>query len=304
MNVGVERVTAAFRDAAIGYLALGFGAYAVFFVLRGLRWKLLLRNAAPSATVRTAASLSAFGWLVSTFVPMKAGDVTRATLLARRERASFATVAGTVPLERALDVLGLAATASLGLLAAAVYAHPHLPASVQEAVAVAWALPILGLLLLFGLASLVRRYRDRNRLTRFVARFLDAADELRRSPRRLPALLLTTLLVSAAQVAVFLFLFLAFEPGAPPSVVLAGVPIFLLSFAISIVPGNVGTYEAAFILVFGALGFDEQRLSAVGIALHILTTSMVVVLGAAGLVVDRLTRTAPAPQPVGAGASP
>jgi uncharacterized protein (TIRG00374 family) len=304
VKVRTQTVVAALREALPVYLLAALVAYVAFFVLRGLRWKLLLRRTAPGANVVTTSSLSAFGWLVSTFVPMKAGDIARATVLSRRERASLATVVGSVAVERALDVLGLAAVASLGLLAAAVFAHPHLPPIVAEGVAIAWILPLAAIALLLALASVLRRHRERNRLLRFIGRFLDAIDELRRQPRQVPVLLGFTLLVSAAQVAVFVLLFLAFEPAASPALVAAAVPLFLLSFVVAVVPGNIGTYELAFIAAFRLFGFDEARLGTMSIAVHLLTTSIVVVLGFAGFVVDRLTREHAAPEARGARVFP
>lgn len=304
MNVGLEDVAATLGRAVPVYLLLGALAYALFFVLRGIRWKFILHRAAPATSVTTTSSLSAFGWLVSTFVPMKAGDLARATMLARRERTAFAAVMGSVAVERMLDVLGLAVIASLALLGAAVFAHAHLDPFVGDAVAIAWILPLLGFALLLALAGALRRHRERNALLRLAGRFLDAIEELRRAPRRIPALVGLSLLVTAAQVAIFVALFLAFQPGAFVPLVAAGVPIFLLSFAVPLVPGHVGTYELAFIVVFASLGFDAEVLQPMSLAVHLMTMSFVTVLGGTGFVVDRLTREDAAPDRRGMQASP
>ena len=41
------------------YLALAFGSYCIFFLLRGLRWKLLFSHSAPDVRLRSTTSISA-----------------------------------------------------------------------------------------------------------------------------------------------------------------------------------------------------------------------------------------------------
>lgn len=297
--VGPGAILDAIQGAAKAYLLLALASYALFFLLRGLRWRTLLRPVAPGVTFATTSSLSAVGWLVSTFVPMKAGDLTRTALVARRERAGLAGVAGTVVVERALDVFGLAVACSVGLLSAALLGGAHLPPFVGKAVLVAWSLPILGLLLLLLLADVLRFRPSTSRIVRFVQQFLHALEELRRIPRDVAPILGLTLLLVAAQVGVFVALFLAFVPGAPLPLVVAGVPLFLLTFVIAVVPGNVGTYEAAFVAVFTLLGFDPESLLSIAVAVHLLTMSIVTLLGGGGFALYRLApqvQTRPAPE--------
>ncbi|HJQ93492.1 MAG TPA: lysylphosphatidylglycerol synthase domain-containing protein, partial [Candidatus Thermoplasmatota archaeon] len=70
---GPAKVAEALLQARWAYVGLAFLSYALFFLVRGVRWRLLLGPGGADAG--TAALATAFGWLVSTFVPMKAGDV-------------------------------------------------------------------------------------------------------------------------------------------------------------------------------------------------------------------------------------
>lgn len=285
---GPDRLADAFAHASPALVAAAAAAYGLFFILRGIRWRSLLASAAPSVGVASTTSLSAFGWLVSTFIPLKAGDAARAALLARRQRASLAAVAGTVVVERGLDVIGLAATASAGLLAIHLASPGLLPGTVARAVAVAWVLPLLGLLVL---AFMARRVSPERVRPRFLAgplhRFLAAARWLGDHPRQVPLFFALSLLIVAVQASVFVFLFLAFQPDAPIATVAAGAPLFLLSFVIAVTPGHIGTYEAAFVAVYGLFGFDRALLAAMAILIHILTAAIVSVWGSAGAVAYR-----------------
>jgi uncharacterized protein (TIRG00374 family) len=279
--VGPERVLSTVREADPVFLGLAFAAYASFFVVRGLRWKRLLTPIAPDADAPTAAALTAGGWLISTFVPFKAGDVARVALMSRRQRASIVAVGGTAALERALDVVGLAIASSFGLLLAALESDA-LPSSVPRAVALAWVLPLLGLAALFLLARWIPARSHENVVLRFAHQFLMAARMLRQDARRLATLVGLTVLVAACQVLVFAFLFHALKPSASWTAVVAGVPLFLLSFVIAVTPGQVGTYETAFVAVFALVGFAPHELLPMAVACHLLTISFVTVLGTIG----------------------
>lgn len=291
--VGPANVVRAVRSASPAYLLLAFGTYACFFLVRGIRWKLLFSKSAPDVRTSATTSISAVGWLANSILPLKGGDVLRAALLARKEKVGLATSAATVGLERVLDLVGLALIAALGLLLL-----PHaatLPAGLERALAVVWILPLLAIL---TLAVLVR-WRARTvalatlllkpfgamgrKLVAFGDTVLAGLGALARSPRLLLALLPLTLLISAAQALIFMFLVLAFLPATPPILAFAGSAIFLLSFVISITPGNVGTYEAAFAAVFVGLGTAPELAVPAAILTHITTTLTVAVLGGIGL---------------------
>ncbi|HLE47281.1 MAG TPA: lysylphosphatidylglycerol synthase transmembrane domain-containing protein [Candidatus Thermoplasmatota archaeon] len=300
--VGPRSVLTTLRDANPLYIFLAFAAYALFFVARGFRWQRLLQDRAPNITVGDAANLTAMGWLVSTFVPMKAGDVTRSAIVAYRSQRNVASIVGTVAVERALDVVGLALASTVGLVGLAAGAHRLLP-DATRGVLLAWLLPPLGLLVFMVFARTLARRPQKNVVVRYAALFLEAADELRRSPRQIPALVLWTLASTTCQVVVFTLLFLGLAPNAPVGVVAAGVPLFLLSFIVSVTPGNVGTYEAAFAgIYFALLGWPPETLLSMAVTVHLLTITTVTILGGGAFILDRLGRVEPQPAPAAAEA--
>lgn len=291
--VGPAKVVQALRAASPVFLLLAFTTYAVFFLLRGLRWKLLFTRSAPDVRASSTTSITAVGWLANSILPLKGGDVLRAALLARREKVGLATSAATVGLERVLDLMGLAIVAALGLLLLPRAAA--LPPMLERALAIVWILPLVAILVL---AILVRWRRQTVRVASFVFRplgkiglklvafgdtVLAGLGALASSPRLLLPLVPLTLLIATAQALIFTFLVLAFLPGTVPMLAFAGSAIFLLSFVVSITPGNVGTYEAAFAAVFVALGTAPELAVPAAILTHVTTTLTVAVLGGAGL---------------------
>jgi uncharacterized membrane protein YbhN (UPF0104 family) len=292
--VGPAGVAAALRQAAWAPAGAAMLAYALFFAVRGVRWRLLLGPG--GAGVGTATLLTAAGWLASTALPMKAGDVMRAAWMGRRHRSGLAAASGTVALERLLDLGGLAVCCSAGLLALR-GAGDAVPAPIAEAVALAWLLPLLGLAAVVALGLVVTPRRRGNAVLRFAGRALDQA----RSVRGLgpwAAVAALTLAATAVQSLVYAFLVAAFVPSADFLVAAAGAPFFLLSFGLALTPAHLGTYEAAFAMVFAALGVaPAARLLAAAFAVHLATAAIVAVLGGASFALLGLSRPTLRPLP-------
>jgi len=290
--VGPGEIVRALREASPAFLALSLLAYVTFFLLRGLRWKVLFSRSAPDVRVSSTTSITAVGWLANSILPFKGGDVLRAALLARRERVGLGTSAATVGLERVLDLTGLALVAAFGLLI--LPRATHLPAGLERALTVAWVLPLLALVTL----AILVRWREATvrtagamlrpfgklgkRLVDLGETVLAGLHALAQKPALLAKLVPLTLAISISQALIFTCLVKAFL-GAPLLLAFAGSAVFLLSFVVSITPGNVGTYEAAFAAVFIGLGIAPEAAVPAAILTHVTTTLTVAILGGIGL---------------------
>jgi uncharacterized protein (TIRG00374 family) len=315
---GPRRVLDAVREASPAWLLLAALAYATFFVLRGWRWRSLLSRSAPGVRLSSTTSVTAVGWLANSFIPLKGGDVLRSALLAKKESVAAGTAAATVAIERVLDMVGLALVAALGLF---LLPDDGLPAWFGRALEVAWLMPLLGiaallLLVAFRRHALALSARATTKLGGFGAKLhefvettLAGIEALVRHPRLMALVIPQSFLVTLAQTLVFACLVRAFLPGTPFVVAFGGSAVFLLSFVVSVTPGNVGTYEAAFAAVFSALhAAPLDGALAAGILTHVTTTLLVGLLGGAGLIAvgargkDVPTARRPAPTaPAGGG---
>lgn len=310
--VGPRKVIMALHEASPLYLGLALVAYAAFFVLRGWRWRSLLSRSAPDVRLSSTTSITAVGWLANSIIPLKGGDVLRAALLARRESLGAGTAAATVTLERVLDMIGLALVAALGML---LLPHEELPGWFGRALEVAWIMPLAGvacLLLLVAFRAPAMRLSQRLckplgkfgvKLHDFIDTTVAAIAALVRHPRLLAQVLPQSLLTSIAQTLIFACLVRAFLPGTPMLIAFGGSAIFLLSFVVSVTPGNVGTYEAAFAAVFAALGVPWDLALPAGILTHLTTTLIVGLLGGVGMVALGATGEKPTLRPLRAAPS-
>lgn len=289
LYVGPSEVWRTAAEASLPLFGAAFAVYALFFALRGVRWSMLLDPVA-SVGPATTSSLSAAGWLISSLIPFKAGDFGRTALVAQEDEASVVEVGGTVAVERALDMMGAAVGASLGLAWIAWSGAAGAPAGVAGWVGLAWILPLAALV---GLATADRwlPMDGDGRIAGLARSFQTGLRELLDRRSGLAPIAGLTVLVTAAQAGIFVFLFLAFAPSAPVAPVMAAAPIFLLSFAVSVTPANVGTYEAAFVAVFALAGFGTETLASMAVLVHLSTTLIVIVLGSTGLAWHMATGT-------------
>ncbi len=97
------------RDAVL-YIVLGVCVYLLSFVMRGLRWRLLLGEVGVKAPLHETTGLLTVGYAANTLLPARAGDVVRVFLMAQRASAKPSLMVSTLIAERLLDVVVLATT--------------------------------------------------------------------------------------------------------------------------------------------------------------------------------------------------
>lgn len=77
------------------------------FILRTLRWGVLLRPVTPGATFRDLFAATVVGAAVNTLLPARAGDVARPLVANRRTGTPLSSVVATNVVERVFDLVGL-----------------------------------------------------------------------------------------------------------------------------------------------------------------------------------------------------
>lgn len=203
-NADMAGVWAETRRARGGLLALAVGITGLTYVLRALRWQYLL---APIGAARfsTAFETTVIGFAANFLLPARAGEVLRPYLLARREQLPATAAFATIILERLLDLVMVLLLFGLFLAVAdprTLSAPPAVFAQVKTGGAIAAALALTGLAVLFALAGHPERLgRAAGRIERvlparaaaMVARFVETFAQglaVMRQPRRLAVALL------------------------------------------------------------------------------------------------------------------
>jgi glycosyltransferase 2 family protein len=224
--------------AALPPLCAGLALYALATVLRGERWRALLRHGGARCSRADACALTTIGYMGNNALPARAGDLMKAFLSARRTQRPGAEIVGVLVAERILDA------AALGLVFAALVTTLRLPLGVPG-----WALALVG----GGLAAaaavawfLGRRTAAGQRARVMVATVL--APSRRLWSRRGAALLGLSMALWLVEGGVYAVL------GGVAGVhlsLLDGLYVMALANIAALVPaapGYVGTYDAAVLL--------------------------------------------------------
>src|SRR5690348_10706583 len=93
--------------ARLPLLALALVLLAADYLLRCVRWWLILRQSNCRASLRDCALVLLAGFGLNNVLPFRAGDFLRAAGFTSRMRAPASYLAGTLVLERALDLFAL-----------------------------------------------------------------------------------------------------------------------------------------------------------------------------------------------------
>jgi uncharacterized protein (TIRG00374 family) len=105
-NANLRDVGRILRSASFGWVAIGFVANAGALLLRTIRWRIILDPDDPPPFFATFFA-NTVGYMLSIVLPIRAADVARPALLARRTSLRFSGALGTVLTERVLDLTSI-----------------------------------------------------------------------------------------------------------------------------------------------------------------------------------------------------
>ena len=290
-SVHPGEVGAALRHATSGWVLLGMAAFLAFLVVRSWRWQLILQASAPQADFYDTMAVTAVGFAVNSVSPFKLGELVRIGAIASRARIGVGEAGATVVLERVLDVLALLV---LAVAAAAVSGSASRGAGLWTGVIAFAAVSLLIGLLAYLVAihpgpsgQLVERLAGRlplrlraraNALGASVIRGFSAL----RSPGRLALAAVLSLVTWLCIVLGLIAFFRAVSSQLALPTLFLACTIFVVSQAVSITPGSVGTYEGFFLLVLSTFGAGPPALvTAAAVLGHV--SNIAVLLAAGGL---------------------
>jgi len=264
------------------------------FVLRAMRWRVLLQPTHPDSRFNTRFGATCIGFAVNNLLPARLGEFARAYALSRTERLNIGASIASLVAERIFDGLVLAfflfVTISL----------PGFPLGEGSTATIVQRMANLGALafgVAFVLLWLAARRSDQSvrlfersvgrlltpalsrRATRIVAGFLDGLGALHDTATFVRALAWSIVVWVNLAVSIWLAL-LAFDitaPGFTGSIFLQSVIAFAVAAPSS--PGFFGVFEAAAKLGLGVYGVDVTDTVSFATTYHILTFIPVTIIG-------------------------
>ena len=161
-NVEWAGVWSSWSAARVDLLAAGTALLVGSWVVAAFRWRLLLSETAGLRTRDTFAFIM-IGYLANTILPLRLGDLARASLIGRKKNVGISRALGSIAIERLMDVLMLVA------LTLALMRVLEIPAPIQAGLTGMVAAGLVGLV---GLMAVSLNRKHLPRLTAFLAKIM------------------------------------------------------------------------------------------------------------------------------------
>jgi hypothetical protein len=255
-----------------------------FYLLRALRWRLILSTQKKIGMVR-AVTLYSAGQVLNSMMPALTGQVGRIFLFASKEDLRKTFVFSTIVLELLFDAMSLVV---LLLLTSLAFTFPSEYRAIGIVTTAATVIALVGLYLIIhfqaGLEEFGRR-RFRSRwpgvyvtFKKFIRSFVKGV-KLLRSSQHLFGSLLFSVGSWVSHLLVVYFLFIAFDFGLPFATAAVVMLLNQVAVMVPITPGNAGTFEIVVSTSLAAFSIGRSDAVLFALALHLLDLLPVFVLG-------------------------
>lgn len=274
-NVEWSSVWDSWRAARLDLLLLGTLLLVGSWVIAAVRWRVLLPGV-KGLRIRDAFSFISIGYLANTVLPLRLGDLVRASLVGRKKNAGISRALGSIAIERLMDVLMLVAM-TLALMRVL-----DIPPAIQHGLTAFSAVALAGLIGLM-VVSINRRHLPRlaewlgkimprkltERLFTVLGNFASGADALHRPSGFLSVIFLSMLLWLTVGAATLLWVF-AFHLSVPWYAGFFVLVVVNLGSAIPSSPGYIGVYHYLAVLALSIWVPDRNIALAYAIGTHAL----------------------------------
>jgi glycosyltransferase 2 family protein len=284
-----RNIGAAFQQADYRTLFFMAPILALFYYLKAVRWRLLLKPLGDYDSVRDLLPPIMVGFAINNVAPLRLGELARVVVFARKHKVAMSTVLASLLVERILDALTI-----LGLLALGISQLDFVDYSIEQQLRVAsvivGAAVVCGIVYLIWTQPFIRLAAWVLRKApfvpqRFEAKFLGILEAGNvglaslRKPNLIGGIVATSLaqwVLNALWIYCALTAFAIREPW-PVSLVLMGVVAF--GVAAPSVPGFFGVIQFCFLLVLQFFGYDHERIFAASIYFHMAQYIPVTLIG-------------------------
>ena len=295
--VNVSAVYRRLEHLSIGFaLACGV-AFLGAYVVRALRWRVLLRP--DRVSIPRVVAIYQVATFLNWLLPVRGGELAKSLMLRQSDGIPVSRSLATVSMDKAMDLLP-----SVVLLSLLPFVPLHLSKALWVLLLTAMAVVATGLLLLVvaawrrerALALLTRPLEAilpraaRERVEPCVVMFVDTLLRLIRQPRLLGVAAAYTVLAVALDALFCLLAFRAVGVTVGLPIVLYGYTFYNLAFILPTPPGQVGSNELVGLLIFsGMFGLGRSGVGAMFLFSHPWTAILMTISGLLCLSVMGLT---------------
>ncbi len=282
-----HEIVEALKTARYGFLLLSAVAIVLFMFMRAIRWRFMLNNDAP---IMTVFHIQNIGYLISTVLPLRLGDIARSVLIGSVPPITISRGISTMVVERLLDMLFI-----VTLLPFTLASIDHLPGWMRSGAFVSGIAAIAAIIFLI-IAANQRTLVERvitwildyipfmntkvwvSRADNFLAG-LDTLTHLKDGSILLLLSAVTWIPIIIAYYAVMLAVNLEPTPIMAAFVVCAAA----LSVALPSSPGQIGVFHAGVIAALQVWGQPEAASASFAFLYHALNSTILITLGIIGI---------------------
>ena len=294
---GIDKIGAAIGSASPLWLAAAALIIIPTYILRAIRWKLLLAPVKKTVRVSNTFWSTGIGFMVNTLVPIRLGEFVRAYILGEKEGTGFAPGFSSIIVERTLDLIGLLSIGIVTMLLVSAKAGlssivGDIFTAVAVLIAAILAVIIVGIKkedliirLISGITSkipLVKKHTTR--IADFTSSLIKGLQGLSQNPKMFAANIALTWILWLIQTSGIYFTFMAFNYPLPFAAAILGGVLMSVSHILPATPGYVGSYEIFWVLVFTFLGVTENLLLATAVISHLIGLLPIVIIGCLSVV--------------------
>jgi uncharacterized protein (TIRG00374 family) len=261
-GVRVAEVLDALRAAKYLYILPAMAMVVLSFAVRSLRWQVIL-DPVKRVGAGNAFSSTMIGFMANNVLPMRAGEVVRAIVIARQERVSRSSALATIVVERVFDTGALLLTLLLGAVGF------DLPPQIRSGIWIVAGTTGLSLLIFWVLAVRKRGIGDRikslpgggSRVGQRVASLFESFRLGLLVLRSWPRVLLIVLLSGLVWV-IFVFAyqlsFAAFDLHLSFRAPLFALGVVAIGIMLPSAPGYLGTMQYFFTFALATFGVEKS----------------------------------------------
>lgn len=316
-DVDLRAVVQHVREANPAWFIASVLAVTLTFPLRALRWRVLLRSAAPDAPLKPFWDAVCIGFMANNILPARAGELVRAYAGTRLIGVPFTTSLASVAVERVFDGVIIVLLLAIGVASPSFPAGTTIMGTSIEKLAASAAAVFVGalvfLILLVRHRSTAEPFGDRLLRRVLPARVSETAVKVFHNLLTGLSVLNSTgdvIKVVAWSFAVWLFnaasyvlAFRAFDLDVPASAALVLQGVVAVGVAVPAAPGFWGVFELLCKLVLGIYAVGADRAASFAIAVHMgwfvpITVIGLVILAKTGLSLKSLRGSEPSPSGV------
>ncbi len=297
-GVNLSNLLHKITHASAEWVLLSAAAYIAFFVIRAVRWKIILAN---NSRFSSLFHIFQIGYLLNNVFPFHIGEVIRALILKEKEDVDVGYGLSSIVIERIMDVVTILVLAIVVtmLLPTSQGSQQFLSGTIRNG-AIGFAIAIVIIIAFTARPHYLLKFLDHtsrisrlskisDKIKHLVISVANGLQTMSKKPANFAGAFSLTFLSWFVNFVGIYFLFNSIGFHIDPFAIFLGFLGTVLLLTLPSTPGYLGTYEGFWIATFLALGFTQiDEVLAVGILSHVIGIAISTVRGLLGLFALRL----------------